>query len=234
MERYKKPRILVVDDDPQFGAMLKRALETEAMEVRVAESGREMQGLMDELEVDVVLLDINLPDDSGFVLARALKQRDPALGLIFVSGRNDPVDRVAGLELGADDYLDKPVRVRELIAKVRNLASRVRVHEAAGQPKEIRLGRWKLDRIRRRLETDDGEHCTLTHGEYRLLESLAMEPGKTRTRDELYLAVSGGERDKNDRTVDVLVARLRRKLEDDSRSPQVIRTVPGEGYALVS
>jgi len=225
--------LLVVDDDPLTCARVKAYFEHEGYGVHVASDGDTMWRTLRDHPVDVVLLDIGLPGRDGLELARELRAQDPRIGLILVTGRNDEVDKIVGLESGADDYVTKPFNTRELLARVKIALRRLREQPAAPQPVgQIRIGAWTLDLAQRRLTGPQGSRANLTRGEFDLLATLARHRGTVLARERLMQAVFHRAWDPGDRTIDVLVARLRDKLEHDPRQPTLILTIRGEGYLL--
>lgn len=227
------PSLLVVDDDPLTCTRVKAYFEQEGYRVRVAGNGDEMWDCLREQAADVVLLDIGLPGRDGLELARELRSHNASIGLILVTGRNDDIDKIVGLESGADDYVTKPFNARELLARVKIVLRRLRPPSAAGTSGlQRRLGGWTLDLAQRKLMGADGHQEILTRGEFDLLAALARQPGTAVERERLMQQVFHRSWDPSDRTVDVLVARLREKLEVDPRHPELIVTVRGVGYLL--
>lgn len=225
--------LLVVDDDPLTCARVKAYFEQEGYGVGVAGNGDQMWDCLREQPTDVVLLDIGLPGRDGLELARELRAHNASIGLILVTGRNDDIDKIVGLESGADDYVTKPFNARELLARVKIVLRRLRPPSApGGVGLQRKLGRWTLDLAQRRLTGADGHQEILTRGEYDLLATLARHPGTPLAREHLMQQVFHRSWEPSDRTVDVLVARLREKLETDPRHPELIVTVRGVGYAL--
>lgn len=231
-----KLRILIVEDEPVARARLSSYMQAEGFLTAVAPDGRTMRAELISFAPEVVLLDINLPDESGFALLKDMRDTSN-MGIIVVSARQDETDRVVGLELGADDYIVKPFNPRELAVKVRNLAHRVARCEEKGPASETSLrlfDGWHFDLCSRQFFDPHGKEVTLTRGEFDLLAALARHANQALSRTVLLRALrpdtgmedlSGG-----DRTVDVLVGRLRRKIGDPSR----IATVHGIGYRLVN
>ena len=227
--------ILVVDDDPVACARLKAYFTAEGYAVFVANDGGGMWRVLDSEAISVVLLDVGLPGKDGLELARELRAHDEGLGIILVSGRGDDVDKIVGLESGADDYVTKPFNSRELLARVKIVLRGLRGRGSKGGGSgSIRFGRWSFDIAHRRLQGSDGKREILTRGEFDLLAALASHPGVVLSRERLMQTVSHRSWDPNDRTIDVLISRLRDKLEDDPRHPEIITTVRGEGYVLIA
>jgi DNA-binding response OmpR family regulator len=221
-------RILVVDDDADLRSLLIDYLRREGYEVAGVEDGIEMDAWLAEQSPDLVILDLMLPGEDGLSLARRLR-RDSELPIVILSARGDDVDRIVGLEVGADDYLAKPFNPRELLARIRAVLRR-RSHAAPSQTVEgIAFGSFRLDPAKRAL-TRDGEPIALTAGEFDLLQILAEHPNRVLDRDRLLDLLKGYERSPFDRSIDVQIARLRGKIEPDKKRPRYIRTVWGKGY----
>ncbi|MBF0613886.1 MAG: two-component system response regulator TorR [Magnetococcales bacterium] len=225
--------ILIVEDDPVARSLLVAYFEKEGYRISTAENGSQMWERLENERTDLVLLDINLPGEDGFSLTRALRLRSD-IGIILVTARKEDMDRIIGLELGADDYVSKPFNERELLIRVRNLlrrTSRQRADEEMPVTRYTFKG-WSLDTERRRLTTPDGGLVPLTNGEYLLLVAFVRKPGRVLTRDQLLEAVSSRDWMPNDRTIDVMVNRLRRKL-GESAQPRLLVTVHGVGYRFL-
>lgn len=225
--------ILVVEDDATSRATLMAYFEKEGYRVTGTENGEQMRAAFDEGAVDLVMLDIRLPGEDGLSLLRDLRRLSD-VGVIMVSGKSDDVDRIVALELGADDYVTKPFNPRELLARAKNLLKRtagVQVNGARPAQRR-RFAGWTLDLERRRLQAPDGEDVRLTRGEFELLAVLTAHPGRVFSRDSLLDQISSREWAPSDRTVDVLIGRLRRKMEADPRDPSLILTVHGVGYVF--
>jgi len=232
------PHILVVDDDPDIRSLIKDYLEGEGFKVSTAEDGTKMRALLDARPADLVILDVRLPGESGLDLALHLRQTSD-LPIIMLSEKTELVDRVAGLELGADDYIPKPFHLRELLARIRSLIRRVEAHDDAeparsaaanedGSP--LRFSGWTMDIRRRELCSPDGEPIELSTGEFNLLAAFAQRPNRVLSRDQLLDIVYDREAGLFDRSIDVQVGRLRRKIEPDPKRPSLIKTVRGLGY----
>ncbi len=224
--------ILVVEDDPVTRAKLAGYFESEGYRVSEAADGEAMWPLLADGGVDLVLLDINLPGEDGLFLTRQLRSRYD-FGIILVTGRTDDVDRIVGLEVGADDYVTKPFNQRELLARVKNLLRRT---AAAARAEEgpRRFGPWRFDLERRRLSGPDDAKVALTRAEFELLSALVRHPGTVMSRDRLLSQVTHRHWDPSDRTIDVLVRRLRKKIERDPKTPELILTAHGEGYLFAA
>jgi DNA-binding response OmpR family regulator len=225
--------ILVVDDDPRLCRLLSRYLTAEGYPVRTAGTARDMREMMALEEPRLVILDLMLPDDDGLTLAREIRARSE-IGILMLTGKREPVDKIVGLELGADDYMTKPFDERELLARVRSILRRVGPKEAHEQENGSVLcfDGWTLDIAAYELADPDGKPVELTAHEFDLLVALASHAGRVLSRDAILEIVAGRDWTPYDRSVDVLVGKLRRKLGDDPRSPRMIKTVRGAGYKL--
>jgi len=231
--------VLVVDDDARMRRMLAEYLEEQGMRVTGAAGGAEMWACLDRSPVDVVLLDLVLPGEDGLALAAQLRARAD-LGIIIVTGRGDVVDRVVGLEVGADDYLAKPFHLREVLARIKSVLRRTRAATPAAKAAETPAGAvlqfdsWEIHLDRRQLVAGDGREVALTTGEFNLLVAFAEHPNRVLDRDMLMDLAKGRQWEALDRSVDTQVARLRRKIEADPRNPSLIRSVRGVGYLFAA
>lgn len=227
-----QPLVLVVDDDAELSEMVCELLGREGWATHAVLTGADGERALHALRPEVVLLDVMLPDANGYDLCRRWRTALPALGLLMLTARGDPLDRVLGLELGADDYLAKPFEARELVARVRALLRRAAPGRADAAL--LRFAGLAIDLVRREVRADGlAEPVGLTSVEYKLLVTLARQPGRALGREELSEAVQTGSYRPQDRTVDVQVARLRRKLREASPGREWIDTVRGEGYVFV-
>ncbi|MGB5831402.1 MAG: response regulator transcription factor [Thiohalocapsa sp.] len=223
-------QILIVDDDPVTCATLTGYFEQAGHRVAEAHDGAEARLALLRGPVDLVLLDVGLPDEDGFGLIQAIR-RDSDLPVIFVTSRDEDYDRILGLELGADDYVVKPFNAREVVVRARNLLRRAAGRQEGPGASECRgFGDWTLDLGHRCLWTRAGERVALTRGEFNLLAALTAVPGRALSRDALLDHVSSRDWQPSDRTVDVLIGRLRQKLGDDPKAPRLIMTLHGVGY----
>ena len=222
--------LLVVDDDIELSDMLEQLLQSEGWTVETAGTGADAQRAIDKRMPDLLLLDVLLPDTNGMDLCRHWHRRYPGLGIVMLTARGDPIDRVLGLELGADDYLPKPFERRELVARLRAVLRR-------RQPAPAMEAVWSFGSLEihltRREATADGEVLPLSSIEYKLLVSLARQPGQPVSRQALSEAVQAGAYRPLDRSVDAQVGRLRRRLNAAMPGIDWIDTVRGEGYAFV-
>lgn len=229
----KKWHILIVDDDPEICALVSDYLSQHGYRVSTAHNGVEMQRIMKKFTFDLVVLDIMLPGEDGLSLCRKLRETSEVF-IIMLSAIGEETDRIVGLEVGADDYLGKPFSPRELLARIKALARRSlgaakSPRKIVGLP-DIKFINWTLDQNKRRLIAPDGVAVPLSTGEYELLLAFLENPGRTLSRDQLLDITRGREAMPFDRTIDVQVARLRKKLEADPKNPQIIVTVRGGGY----
>jgi two-component system, OmpR family, response regulator len=227
-------QILVVDDDPDIRALIVQQLERERHAVRAAASVAEARVALAEQPADVVVLDLNLPDGDGLTLCRTLRADGFTQAVIMVTARDGAIDRVLGLELGADDYLIKPFEPRELLARVRNLLRWMGNGEERRRrsARFARIGPWRLDLLQRRLVTQDGRLVILSSAEYRLLSRLLEAPNEVLTREALL-----PERKATvafDRSIDLQISRLRQKLAAEPGGADLILTVRSEGYLLAA
>ncbi len=236
-------RVLVVDDDPDVRTMLSEYLSTHGLEVATADCGAAMIDALARAVPDVVLLDLRLPAEDGLSLLRYLRQHH-ALGVLIVTGAGEVVDRVVGLEMGADDYIAKPFEPRELLARIRSVMRRVvpaaGVDTATppsaamvGNEAMVAVGDCRLDLRARRLFDVAGEERILTAMEFELLKAFVERPNQVLSRDQLLTLTRNREWEPFDRSIDIRIARLRRKIEPDPERPRLIRTVRSAGYMYV-
>ena len=226
--------ILVVDDDHEIRTLLAEYLEKNGLRVSVARDGKEMHRVLDRMRVDLVVLDILLPGDDGLTLCRALRASSQ-VPIIMLTARSDDVDRILGLELGADDYVPKPFKPRELLARITAVLRRT-IH-AVREPlpadvRGYRFASWRLDTTARALVDEAGTTVALSGAEFRLLAVLLAHAGQVLSRLQLMELLRGRDLDPFDRSIDQRVSRLRQILRDDARSPLIIKTVYGEGYVI--
>ena len=225
--------ILVVDDQKEICEVVQQYLSSEGYRVSVANDGGGMRRVMGQAEVDLVILDLMLPGEDGLTLARQLRE-DSTVGIIILTGRGETVDRIIGLEMGADDYLPKPFHLRELLARVKSVlrraSSRAQKEKPSGARVRARFAGWHLDLSTRELVSPDGGEVRLTTGEFDLLAAFVNNANQVLSRDRLLDLARNREAGPFDRTIDVQVGRLRRKLEPDPQNPTMIKTVRGTGY----
>lgn len=230
MESTRPSRILVVDDDAGIRDLLGDYLAKQGMDVRTARDGREMDELLPGFEPDLLIMDLMMPGEDGLSLTRRLKS-ERGIPVIMLSARGEDIDRIVGLEVGADDYLPKPFNPRELLARIRAVLrrgteARVDDNGAGDNPS---FGPFVLDLAAQRL-LRDSEEIAITHAEFALLQVFVEHPNRALSRDQIMDWLKGYERDPFDRSIDVRVTRLRKKIEDDPANPAYIRTVWGQGY----
>lgn len=228
--------IAVVEDDPEIRLLVDGLLTREGFEVSTCARSEELDRLLERRRVDLVLLDLMLPGEDGLSICRRLQNAPVATPVIMVTAKGDDIDRVLGLELGADDYVAKPFNPRELIARVRAVLRRTREAHSTSRPmprESYRFGGWTLEAPARRLIDPQGCEVELTGGEFELLVAFITHPQRVLTREQLLDWTRGRDATPFDRTIDVQLSRLRRKLGDDFRRPTVIRTVRGGGYLFV-
>lgn len=234
------PSILVVDDERQVREMLTEYLGSHGYRVAATDGGAAMRAALEREVPDLVLLDIAMPGEDGLSLARYLREHY-SVGIIMVTASGEVVDRIVGLEVGADDYVAKPFDPRELLARVKSVLRRAKREPATGQQtgqsgetgRRIRLGQCELDLDTRQLFGADGSEIPITSMEFDLLQVFGTRPNRVLTRDQILNLTQNRDWDPFDRSVDIRIARLRRKIEPDSARPRLIRTVRGAGYMFV-
>ena len=230
-------RILVVDDEADIRDLLANCLSGYGFEVAAVSDGVAMRAELAREPADLVLLDLGLPGEDGLSLARELRAQPRAPGIIIVTGRGQPVDRVVGLELGADDYVAKPFDLRELVARVRSVLRRTTSDRAAApsaSADRFEFAGWRLDLSARSLARPDGADVPLTTGEFDLLTAFVQHPNRALSRDRLMAIMHHREAGPLDRAIDVQVGRLRRKIERDPAEPELIKSVRGVGYLFAA
>jgi DNA-binding response OmpR family regulator len=230
MEENRQPHVLVVDDDAGIRDLLSDYLRKQEMRVETARDGREMDERLAGFTPDIIVMDLMMPGEDGLALTRRVKA-DRDVPVIMLSARGEDIDRIVGLEVGADDYLAKPFNPRELLARIRAVLRRngSQKGKEEGNAEHYAFGPFVVDLAAQRL-LRDGEEIPLTHAEYALLKIFIEHPNRALSRDQIMDWLKGFERDPFDRSIDVRVTRLRRKLEDDPANPVYIRTVWGQGY----
>ncbi|MDC5848122.1 two-component system response regulator TorR [Vibrio europaeus] len=228
--------VLVVEDDVVTRSKLVGYFQNEGYQVSEAESGEQMRDMLQSNAIDLVMLDINLPGEDGLMLTRELRSQSD-IGIILVTGRTDSIDKIVGLEMGADDYVTKPFELRELLVRVKNLLWRISsarnssASDSAAKQDDnvVRFGEWTFD-VQRRALSRNGEPVKLTKAEYELLVALSSYPNQVLSRERILNMISHRVDAPNDRTIDVLIRRMRAKMEFDPKNPQIFVTVHGEGY----
>ena len=224
--------ILVVDDQQEICDVVDEYLTGEGYRVSTASDGAGMRRVLTQSPVDLVILDLVLPGEDGLTLARSLRS-ESAIGIVILTGRGETVDRIIGLEMGADDYLPKPFHLRELLARVKSVLRRVQSRTGDNSHsirQHARFAGWSLDLSSRELWSPIGEEVRLTTGEFDLLAAFVNNANQVLSRDRLLDLARNREAGPFDRTIDVQVGRLRRKLADDPNNPSLIKTVRGSGY----
>lgn len=235
MENLKN--ILVVDDDREIRDLLSQFLAQHGYRTTVAANGRDMESMLKKQKIDLIILDIMMPGKSGMTLCQELRQTSN-IPIIMLTAVTDDVDRILGLEMGADDYMSKPFNPRELLARVKAIFRR-----SSGEPEKVMFGvtqeifhfaGWTLDKAKRRLTSPDQVEITVSSGEYDLLVAFLDRPQQVLSRDLLLDITKNREAGPFDRSIDIQISRIRHKIEHDPKSPQLIKTVRGGGYVLTS
>jgi two-component system aerobic respiration control protein ArcA len=226
--------ILIVEDELVTRNTLKSVFEAEGYHVLEADNGDEMHQIVKENSVDLIIMDINLPGKNGLLLARELRETQN-IALIFLTGRNNEVDKILGLEIGADDYITKPFNPRELTIRTRNLLARtmkdnLHPEETRQTVESYKFNGWTLEINSRSLISPDGDVFKLPRSEFRAMLLFIENPGKIQTRADLLMKMTGRELKTHDRTVDVTIRRIRRHFESVPNTPEIIATIHGEGY----
>lgn len=229
--------VLVVDDDREIRDLVSGYLKKNGLRVTTAADGRQMRAFLEADRVDLVVLDLMMPGDDGLVLCRELRAgKHKATPILMLTARSDDTDRIVGLEMGADDYLVKPFVARELLARIKAILRRTRMLPPNLQVTEagqlVAFGDWQLDTTARHLLDREGTAVALSGAEYRLLRVFLDHPQRVLSRDQLLNLTQGREAELFDRSIDLLVSRLRQRLRDDAREPAYIKTVRSEGYVL--
>ncbi|ESX54662.1 response regulator [Mesorhizobium sp. M0761] len=229
--------ILIVDDDREIRELVSGYLKKNGLRATAVPDGRQMRAFLETDSVDLIILDVMMPGDDGLVLCRQLRAgKHKATPILMLTARNDETDRIIGLELGADDYLVKPFAARELLARINAVLRRTRMLPPNLQVTEtgrlLKFGAWRLDTVARHLLDEDGTAIALSGAEYRLLCVFVDHPQRVLNRDQLLNLTQGREAEIFDRSIDLLVSRLRQRLRDDAREPAYIKTVRSEGYVL--
>ncbi|MDB5851561.1 MAG: two component transcriptional regulator, receiver domain protein [Rhodoferax sp.] len=229
-------RILIADDEAELRVLLQRYLTDQGCVVRTVDNAQPIDKLLARERFDVLVLDVMMPGEDGLSVCRRLRVQGETIPIVMLTARGDPVDRIVGLEMGADDYLPKPFNPRELLARIQALVRRQRMLGAHAGPLPqqgvLQFGAFTLKLGERRLEKGD-VHLPLTTGEFRLLQALAQHPNRPLGRDRLIELTRGREHEATERSIDVQVMRLRKLIEDDAAAPRYIQTVWGTGYVFV-
>jgi two-component system, OmpR family, response regulator len=228
------PHVLVVEDDREISRLVTRYLRSNDFRVSVAGDGREMERALDSSRIDLIVLDLMLPDEDGMSLCQRLRTRSQ-VPIIMLTAKSEEIDRIIGLEMGADDYLPKPFNPRELLARIRAVLRRT---AWAGDPAERASDRvlsflgWRLDTRRREVCDPEGTRIAFTGAEFDLLQVFCEKPGRVLSRDQLLDLTQGRPAGMFERSIDVLVSRLRRKIERNPQDPEIIKTVRSGGYVF--
>ncbi len=227
--------LLIVEDDEIVQSLLAAYLKAENFKVSYASTGKEMLAIMNSETIDLILLDLGLPDEDGLTLTRQVRARS-SLPIIVITARKSREDRLAALELGADDYLTKPFDPEELVLRVHNLLDRAVTNTAASTSTTVRsqdsleYDGWRIDISGHTVTSPGGDDVTLTNTEFNLFAALAKAPNRLLSRNYLLDAISRDDDAPSDRLIDVLISRVRKKVEEDAKKPRLIMTVPGCGY----
>lgn len=233
--RQETTKILVVDDDMRLRSLLERYLLEQGFQVRSAANGEQMDRLLERENFHLMVLDLMLPDEDGLSICRRLRQQENEIPIIMLTAKGDEVDRIIGLEMGADDYLPKPFNPRELLARAKAVLRR-KTNEAPGAPSQseqtVKFGPFSLNLATREMSENETP-MTLTSGEFAVLKSLVTHPREPLSRDKLMNLARGRDYSALERSIDVQVSRLRRMLEQDPANPRYIQTVWGLGYVFV-
>ncbi len=232
-----QPHVLALDDDPSIRELVADYLSQNELRVTTVASGKELDAVLARETIDLIVLDLRLPGEDGMQIARRLRESS-SIPILMLTGLADEADRVMGLELGADDYLTKPFSPRELLARIRALIRRARaqatVADAIARVRAYRFGGWELNIGLRRLKSADGRAVELTNGEFSLLTAFLAAPQRVLSRDQLLELSRLHNAEVYDRSIDVQILRLRRKIEPDPAHPTYIRTERGAGYVFAS
>ncbi|MEQ9491854.1 MAG: response regulator [Alphaproteobacteria bacterium] len=232
------PCILIVDDNREIRDLLARYLEKNGMRTRTAEDARAARRQIKDWSIDLMVLDIMMPGEDGLALCRQVRT-DGKLPIIFLTAMDEETDRIVGLEMGADDYIAKPFNPRELLARIKAVLRRYNMLPPGGVDDTetatvLTFGKWKLDTAKRHLEDENGIVIPLSTAEFRLLSAFTAHPGVVLSRDRLLDITQGREAGPYDRAIDNQISRLRRKIEDNPKDPQFIKTVWGGGYTFAA
>ena len=228
----KLPHILVVEDDRDISSLVARYLRANACRVTQANNSRDAERTIEESQIDLMVLDLMLPGEDGLSLCKRLRTHSQ-VPIIMLTAKGDEVDRILGLEMGADDYIAKPFNPRELLARIRAVLRRSAITAlapTAGNARILSFLGWRLDRVVRELRNPAGARVALTDAEFRLLQALCERPGRVLSRDQLLDVTQGRSAGAFERSIDILISRLRRKIESEPQTPTIIKTVRSGGY----
>lgn len=225
------PHILIVEDDAEISALIAKYLKTNDMRTSIAASGREMDQLLADRRVNLIVLDLMLPGEDGLSICRRLRANSN-IPIIMLTALKDEIERIVGLEMGADDYISKPFNPRELLARIRAVLRRQIDDEIprSADVKRYNFSGWYVDAIRRRLYDPDKTRITLTGAEFDLLIVFCERPGRVLSRDKLIDLTQGRDAHPSERSIDILVSRLRQKMEANPRDPELLQTIRSNGY----
>lgn len=237
-------KILVIDDDPEIRQLLRNCFELEGYEVLEADSSTEVDACITNNNIDLITLDLNLGGENGLTIASNLRSKCN-IPIIIVTGKGDVIDKVVGLEVGADDYISKPFHLREVIARVRSVLRRSSDTQIAPgneqiapakitEPDQFRFNGWTADLSAFELSNPDGENCKLTSADFKLLAIFLTNPKRVLSRDQIMDHLNGQDWAPYDRTIDNQIARLRKKIENNPANPQIIKTIRGVGYTFTA
>ena len=227
------PHVLIVEDDEEIATLVAKYLGANEYRVTNAREGREMQRVLHGGgHVDLMVLDLNLPGEDGLSICRRLRGQDSRIPIIILTARGEDIDRIIGLELGADDYLAKPFNPRELLARIRAVLRRLASEpgQRASKTHAYMFSGWRLDTMSRELLSPEGARVALTGAEFDLLHALCEKAGRILSRDQLLDLTQGRFGGPYERSIDVLISRIRQKIERDPKAPEIIKTVRSEGY----
>ena len=229
--------VLIVDDDSEIRNLVSGYLKKNGLRASSAADGRQMRSFLENNVVDLIVLDVMMPGDDGLVLCRELRSgKHKGTPILMLTARSEEMDRILGLEMGADDYLSKPFAARELLARIKSVLRRTRMLPPNFQVTEagqvLKFGEWRLDTVARNLLDKEGTTIALSGAEYRLLRVFVDHPQRVLNRDQLLNLTQGRDADVFDRSIDLLVSRLRQRLGDDARGANYIKTVRSEGYVF--
>lgn len=228
--------ILIVDDDKEIRTLLGDYLQKNEFKVTSVADGKAMQAVLDKEAVSLIVLDLMLPGEDGLVLCRNIRAKSE-VPVMMLTAKGDDMDRIVGLEMGADDYLAKPFNPRELLARIKSILRRAKATPEGLKPEEasvVRFSGWRLDTLSRQLTSPEGVAVPLSGAEYRLLRVFIDHANRVLNRDQLMDLCRGRELFPFDRSIDVQVSRLRQRLGDDAKEPKLIKTIRGEGYMLAA
>lgn len=226
-------RILIVDDDPDLRGLLSGYLNEQGYTVQAVKDGVEMRQALDKQPADLIILDVMLPGEDGLTLCRNLRAQS-SIPVLMLTARGDEMDRIIGLEMGADDYLPKPFHPRELLARIKSVLRRSGDPQEPHSVQKLTFSGWTLNLGARHLVDAEGVVTSLSTGEFRLLRVLAENANRVLSRDQLMDIMVGREAGPFDRSIDVMISRLRKRLNDDAREPVLIKTIRNEGYVLAA